>query len=91
MTKAKLVNKIKGKLRVDGKKESVAEMMELIFETISEEMKKGESISIVNFGTFSSTHREEREYNVPNSTKTVTKKAGMVPKFKFSKNFKNNF
>jgi len=87
MKKNEFVKKVNAKKRVDGKPETTAEMIDLVFETLKEVIKENDSISIVNFGTFSSKLREEREYKVPKTNRTVTKPARNVPKFKFSKNF----
>ncbi|HIP33989.1 MAG TPA: HU family DNA-binding protein [Bacteroidia bacterium] len=87
MTKDKFVKKVNAKKRVDGKPETTSEMIDLIFDTLKEVIKDEDSVSIINFGTFSSKFREERVYKVPQTDRTVTKAATTVPKFKYSKNF----
>ena len=57
-------------------------------ETVKEEMKKGEKIALVGFGTFSVKKREARTAINPRTKAKVNVPATVVPSLKFGKAFK---
>ena len=57
-------------------------------ETVKEEMKKGEKIALVGFGTFSVKKREARTAINPRTKAKVNVPATVVPTLKFGKAFK---
>jgi len=61
---------------------------EAFVETLKEEMKKGEKIALVGFGTFSAKKREARTAINPRTKAKVNVPATVVPTLKFGKAFK---
>jgi len=57
-------------------------------ETLKAEMKKGEKIALVGFGTFSAKKREARTAINPRTKAKVNVPATIVPTLKFGKAFK---
>ena len=57
-------------------------------ETLKEELKKGEKIALVGFGTFSAKKREARTAINPRTKAKVNVPATVVPTLKFGKAFK---
>ncbi len=58
-------------------------------DVVSEELRKGEKIQLVGFGTFEVSERGEREGRNPLTGETMTLKASKAPKFKASKALKD--
>ena len=61
---------------------------EAFVSTVKEEMKKGEKIALVGFGTFSVKKREARTAINPRTKAKVNVPATVVPSLKFGKAFK---
>ncbi|MCC8168388.1 MAG: HU family DNA-binding protein [Clostridiales bacterium] len=57
-------------------------------ETVIEELKKGEKVSLIGFGTFEVVERGEREGLNPRTKEKIVIPAAKAPKFKASKPFK---
>ena len=58
-------------------------------ETVAEELKKGEKIQLVGFGTFEASERTAREGRNPQTGETMTIAACRAPKFKAGKALKD--
>ena len=58
-------------------------------EVVTEELKKGEKIQIVGFGTFEVSQRKEREGRNPQTGETMKIAASKAPKFKPGKALKD--
>ena len=58
-------------------------------DVVTEELKKGEKIQIVGFGTFEVSERAAREGRNPKTGKTMTIEASKTPKFKAVKALKD--
>ena len=58
-------------------------------ETVAEELKKGEKIALVGFGTFEVSERAAREGRNPQTGATMTIAASKAPKFKAGKALKD--
>ena len=58
-------------------------------ETVAEELKKGEKIQLVGFGTFEVSERAAREGRNPQTGETMTIAASKAPKFKAGKALKD--
>ena len=58
-------------------------------ETVAEELKKGEKIALVGFGTFEVSERAEREGRNPQTGETMKIAACKAPKFKAGKALKD--
>lgn len=58
-------------------------------DVIAEELKKGEKVQLVGFGTFEVSERAEREGRNPQTGETMVIAASKTPKFKAGKAFKD--
>lgn len=58
-------------------------------EVVEEELKKGEKIQVVGFGTFEVSERAEREGRNPQTGETMKIAASKTPKFKAGKALKD--
>ena len=58
-------------------------------ETVAEELKKGEKIALVGFGTFEVSERAAREGRNPQTGDTMKIEASKAPKFKAGKALKD--
>lgn len=70
------------------KKDSEAAVKAFV-EVVTEELKKGEKVQLVGFGTFEVTERAAREGRNPQTGKTMKIKASKAPKFKAGKALKD--
>jgi DNA-binding protein HU-beta len=80
MNKTELINAISEKAglsKVDSKK-----ALDAFIETVGEEMKKGEKIALVGFGTFSVTEKAARKGINPRTKAPIDIPAKKVVKFK---------
>ena len=58
-------------------------------DVVSEELKKGEKVQLVGFGTFEESERAAREGRNPQTGETMEIKASKTPKFKAGKALKD--
>ena len=58
-------------------------------DVVSEELKKGEKVQLVGFGTFEVSERAAREGRNPQTGETMQIKASKTPKFKAGKALKD--
>ena len=58
-------------------------------DVVSEELKKGEKVQLVGFGTFEASERAAREGRNPQTGETMEIKASKTPKFKAGKALKD--
>ena len=70
------------------KKDSKA-ALDAVLETITETLSKGDSVSFIGFGTFSTSTRAERTARVPATGAEVKVPATKVAKFKVGKALKD--
>ena len=70
------------------KKDAEAALKAFI-EVVSEELKKGEKVQLVGFGTFEVSERAAREGRNPQTGETMEIKASKTPKFKAGKALKD--
>ena len=70
------------------KKDAEAALKAFIDE-VSEELKKGEKVQLVGFGTFEVSERAAREGRNPQTGETMEIKASKTPKFKAGKALKD--
>lgn len=87
MNKASLAEAVHNK--IGGTKKAADEVMDMIFESIAEEMKKGGEVSIAGFGIFTAKERKARTARNPRTGEAVNVPAMKVPKFRASKNLKD--
>ncbi|MFR4318288.1 MAG: HU family DNA-binding protein [Eubacterium sp.] len=65
-----------------GISKDAAKAVKAFTDVVVEEMKKGEKIQLVGFGTFEATERPERRGINPSTKEKITILAAQVPKFK---------
>ena len=70
------------------KKDAEAALKAFI-DVVSEELKKGEKVKLVGFGTFEVSERAAREGRNPQTGETMEIKASKTPKFKAGKALKD--
>ena len=87
MNKNELVAKMAEKAGL--KKTEAEKALKAFTETVAEELKNGEKIQLVGFGTFEVTNRAAREGRNPQSGKVMRIPASKAPKFKAGKALKD--
>ena len=87
MNKTELISAVAEKAGLS-KKDSEAAVKALV-ETVTEELKKGEKVQLVGFGTFEVSERAAREGRNPQTGKVMKIKASKSPKFKAGKALKD--
>lgn len=87
MNKTELVAAIAEKSELSKKDSEKA--LKAFIETVTDELKKGEKIQLVGFGTFEVQHRAAREGRNPVSGETIKIAASNAPKFKAGKALKD--
>ena len=70
-------------------KKDAEKALKAFTEVVAEELKKGEKIQLVGFGTFEVSERAAREGRNPRSGETMTIAASKAPKFKAGKALKD--
>ncbi len=86
MNKGDLVGEV---AKVVGSKKKAEEAVNCILDTISKTLKKGQSVTLVGFGTFSVSRRKARLGRNPQTGKEIKIPAKKVPKFSPGKALKN--
>jgi len=86
MNKKELINAIS--VKTEMKKVEVEKVVEGLLETITEELKNGNDISLIGFGTFSTSARAPRVAQVPGTDRKVEVPATTVAKFKVGSKLK---
>ncbi len=87
MNKNELVTALAEKTSM--KKTEVEKVLKAFTETVGEELKKGEKIQLVGFGTFEVAERPAREGRNPRTGETMKIAASKAPKFKAGKALKD--
>ena len=88
MNKTELVAAIAEKAELS--KKDAEQALKAFTEVVGEELKKGEKIQVVGFGTFEVSERAAREGRNPQTGETMTIKASKSPKFKAGKALKDS-
>ncbi len=86
MTKAELISSVAEKAGL--KKTETEKAVSALIDTVTAALKKGDRISLVGFGTFSTSKRAARKGQNPQTGKKINIPAATVPKFKPGKNLK---
>ena len=92
MNKADLASKLwelHSQKGVDVSKKHAEEIVDFVFDSIADCLKKGEEVSISGFGTFVSKQRKARTARNPRTGAAVQVPAMKVPKFKAGKGLKD--
>ena len=79
MNKTELIAAVAEKAELS--KKDAEKAVKALFDTVTEELVKGEKVQLVGFGTFEVNERGEREGRNPRSGETVTIAASKNPKF----------
>ena len=87
MNKAELVAAIAAKTELSKKDSEKA--LKAFIDVVSEELKKGEKVQLVGFGTFEVAKRAAREGRNPSTGETMNIPASKSPKFKAGKALKD--
>ena len=75
--------------RAELSKKDAEKALKAFTEVVAEELKKGEKVQLVGFGTFEVSVREEREGRNPRTGETMKIAACKAPKFKAGKALKD--
>ncbi|MCG2634586.1 MAG: HU family DNA-binding protein [Gammaproteobacteria bacterium] len=87
MNKSELIEAIA--TSADISKASASKAVDAAVATISGALKKGDSVSLVGFGTFATGERAARTGRNPRTGETIQIKAAKTPKFKAGKALKD--
>lgn len=87
MNKIEIETKISIDTGID--KKIVTQIVNNFLKEISDSLSNNDPVKLVNFGTFSITHRKEREGNNPANGEKIKIKARNCPVFKPGKALKN--
>ncbi|MFN7781879.1 MAG: HU family DNA-binding protein [Lysobacterales bacterium] len=87
MNKAELVAAIADHAELT--KTQAAAVVDAFTTTVTKALKKGDTVTLVGFGTFSVRKRAAREARNPRTGETIKLKASKVPVFKAGKAFKD--
>ena len=88
MNKTELVAAMAEKTELSKKDAETA--LKAFTDVVAEELKKGEKVQLVGFGTFEVAEREAREGRNPRTGETMTIAASKSPKFKAGKALKDS-
>lgn len=86
MNKTGLVDVVYEKM--GGTKKSAEDLVNLVFDTIAQELKNSGEVTIAGFGSFIVKHRKEREARNPRTGEAVHVPATKAPKFRAGKGLK---
>ena len=75
--------------QADISKKDAEKVLKAFVDVVTEEMKKGEKVQLVGFGTFEESERAAREGRNPQTGKTMKIEACKAPKFKAGKALKD--
>ena len=88
MNKTELVAAMAEKTELS--KKDAEKALKAFTDFVAEELKKGEKVQLVGFGTFEVAEREAREGRNPRQGETMTIAASKSPKFKAGKALKDS-
>ena len=87
MTKEELIEKVSSSSGLS--KTDAGRALNAIVNSITSALKKGQTVTLVGFGTFKVTKRKARKGRNPRTGETIAIKAAKVPKFTAGKGFKD--
>jgi DNA-binding protein HU-beta len=87
MNKAELIDAIAES--VDLSKASASRALDSVIDNITNSLKRGDTVTLVGFGTFSVRNRAARTGRNPRTGETINIKASKVPGFKAGKALKD--
>ena len=89
MNKKSVISKISEKTGIH--KSVIDVVLKSLFDTLLNELQKGEDINFAGFGRFYTAQRMERKYTSFQTGEIMMSSPHLVPKIKFSKNFTDKF
>ena len=87
MQKSDLIEKIAADAGIS--KAAADRALKSLLNSVTQALKKGDSVSLVGFGTFSVSKRSARMGRNPQTGETISIKASKSPKFSAGKNLKD--
>lgn len=87
MNKTELIAAVASKTELT--KKDTEKVLKAFTDVVAEELKKGEKVQLVGFGTFEVSERAAREGRNPQTGETMTIAASKAPKFKAGKALKD--
>ena len=87
MNKRELISEVAGKTDMSIKQ--AGEVVEAVFQSMSDGLKRGDTVKIGDFGTFSVKERAAREGRNPSTGATIQIPARKAPGFKAAKGLKD--
>ena len=87
MNKTELITAVAAKTELT--KKDTEKVLKAFTDVVAEELKKGEKVQLVGFGTFEVSERAAREGRNPQTGKTMKIAACKAPKFKAGKALKD--
>ena len=87
MNKTELITAVAAKTELT--KKDTEKVLKAFTDVVAEELKKGEKVQLVGFGTFEVSERAAREGRNPQTGKTMKIEACKAPKFKAGKALKD--
>ena len=87
MNRVELINAMAEKAEIS--KKDAEKALKAFTEVVAEELKKGEKIQLVGFGTFEVSERAAREGRNPQTGASMTIAASKAPRFKAGKALKD--
>jgi DNA-binding protein HU-beta len=88
MNKADLINSISKKTGLS--KSKTNEVIDAFVESVTDSLKKGEKVTLVNFGTFNISERNSRSGRNPKTGETIEIPAKRVARFKVGSGLAKN-
>jgi len=86
MNKADLIGRIAKDAKIA--KTTAAVVLDTTLGSITDSLKKGQTVTLIGFGTFSVSNRKARKGRNPQTNKEIKIPARRVPKFKAGKSLK---
>ena len=87
MTKAELIDKAAAQSKVS--KAEAGRVLDSVIGSVTQALAKGESVTLVGFGTFSVSSRAARQGRNPQTGSPISIAASKVPRFKAGKSLKD--
>ena len=87
MNKTELITVVAQK--TDLSKRDAERVVKTVFDTITEELAKGDKVQVIGFGTFEVRERQTREGRNPQNGESITIAASKSPAFKAGKQLKD--
>ena len=89
MTKAEIIEQITKDAAIS--KAAARKALESFIDSVKKNLKKGNKVTLVGFGTFSVSKREARNGRNPRTGETIKIKSSKAPKFTAGKAFRGAF